>query len=63
MLNASGWVIKYMKTINFPAHLGIAVREYQTEVGYADDVLFIDRIPVGVIEAKREEAGHHLTVV
>jgi len=63
MLNASGWVIKDMNTINFSAHFGIAVREYQTEAGYADYVLFLDRIPVGVIEAKREEEGHHLTVV
>ena len=63
MLNASGWVIQDMKTINFSAHFGIAVREYQTEVGYADYVLFLDRIPIGVVEAKREEEGQHLTVV
>jgi type I restriction enzyme, R subunit len=63
MLIASGWVIQNMDSINFSAGLGIAVREYQTEAGYADYILFINRAPVGVIEAKREEEGHHLTVV
>lgn len=63
MLSASGWVIQDMSTINFSAGKGIAIREYQTDVGYADYVLFIERKPVGVIEAKREEEGHHLTVV
>ncbi len=45
MLNASGWIIQDMKTINFSAHFGIAVREYQTEVGYADYVTTGARIP------------------
>lgn len=63
MLKASGWFIQDMKTIDFSANVGVAVREYQTEVGYADYILFLNRIPVGVIEAKREEEGHHLTVV
>ena len=51
MLNASGWVIQDMNTLNFSANPGIAVREYQTEAGYADYVLFIGRKPAGVIEA------------
>ncbi len=33
MLNASGWIIQDMKTIDFSVNTGIAVREYQTEVG------------------------------
>ena len=49
--------------INFSSSLGgIAVREYPTDVGPADYVLFVDRIPVGIVEAKREEEGHRLTV-
>jgi len=43
---------------------GIAVRHYPTQDGLeADYVLFVDRRPVGVIEAKKEDEGHHLTVV
>ncbi len=63
MLTASGWVIQNMDSIDFSAGPGIAVREYQTEVGPADYVLFINRKPVGILEAKREEEGHHLTIV
>ncbi len=40
---------------------GIAVREYETAGGPADYVLFLDREPVGVIEAKRESEGHRLS--
>ncbi len=63
MLTASGWVIQNMDSIDFSTNVGVAVREYQTEVGYADYILFLNRTPVGVIEAKREEEGHHLTIV
>ena len=63
MLEASGWVIQNMDSLDFSNHIGVAVREYQTEAGYADYILFVERKPVGVIEAKREEEGHHLTVV
>ena len=40
--------------MNLGAGLGVAVREYPTDSGEADYVLFIDRKPVGVIEAKKE---------
>lgn len=43
--------------------MGVAVREYQTDVGPADYVLFVDKKPVGVIEAKREDEGFRLTQV
>lgn len=39
------------------------MREYQTDAGPADYILFVDHKPVGVIEAKKEEEGHKLTVV
>ena len=55
-----GWIIQDKKKINFTAGTGIAVREYQTDIGPADYVLFIDRVAVGIIEAKREEEGVHL---
>jgi type I restriction enzyme, R subunit len=63
MLADAGWVVQSKKQINLAANKGIAVREYQTDVGPADYVLFVDRKPVGIIEAKREEEGHRLTVV
>jgi len=60
-LEAAGWVIQDMKQLNLGAASGVAVREYLTDTGPADYVLFVDRQPVGVIEAKRDEAGENLT--
>lgn len=57
-----GWVIQNKNQINLKAGVGVAVREYQTDIGPADYVLFADAKPVGIIEAKREEEGHHLTM-
>jgi len=62
MLMKAGWIIQSKKEIDLSANRGIAVREYQTDIGPADYVLFVDRKPVGIIEAKREEEGHKLTV-
>ena len=61
-LAACGWVVQDHKKINLQASAGVAVREYRTDAGPADYVLFVDAKPVGVIEAKREEAGDTLTV-
>src|SRR5437870_565515 len=60
-LIACGWVIQKRDKINFNAGLGIAAIEYITDVGPADYVLFVDKKPVGVIEAKRVEEGDRLT--
>ena len=57
MLEQAGWQVQ--SKIDFSAGLGIAVREYQTDTGPADYVLFIDRKPVGVVEAKKEETCQH----
>ncbi len=62
MLQQCGWLVQHKKAINLSAGLGIAIREYQTDIGPADYVLFIDKKPVGIIEAKREEEAHHLSV-
>jgi type I site-specific restriction endonuclease len=59
----AGWVVQDSDKINFNAGPGVAVREYQTTVGPADYVLFVGNKPVGVIEAKREEAAQSITVV
>jgi type I restriction enzyme, R subunit len=56
-----GWIIQNKREINLDAGTGIAVREYQTDIGPADYVLFVDKKPVGVIEAKKEEEGFRLT--
>lgn len=59
----AGWVVQDKDKIDFSAGLGVAVREYTTDVGPADYVLFVERQAVGVIEAKREEEGQNITVV
>lgn len=63
LLTQAGWIIQSKNKINLNAGLGVAVREYQTDAGPADYVLFMERQPIGVIEAKREEEGHRLTIV
>lgn len=60
-LEESGWIIQSKDKINLGAGVGVAVREYQTDVGPADYVLFVDKKPVGVIEAKAEEKAFQLT--
>lgn len=61
-LAAAGWVVQDMKRLDLSAGPGVAVREYPTDSGPADYVLFVHREPVGVIEAKRDDAGASLTV-
>ena len=63
MLSQSGWVVQDKRNIDFGAGLGVAVREYQTDVGPADYVLFVDKRPVGVVEAKPEDWGQKITTV
>ncbi|WP_295625475.1 hypothetical protein [uncultured Nitrosomonas sp.] len=58
LLQQAGWMVQSAKNINLNAGLGQAVREYQTDVGPADYVLFIDKKAVGVIEAKKADLGH-----
>jgi type I restriction enzyme R subunit len=61
LLKQAGWVVQSARKIDLNAGLGLAVREYQTDVGPADYVLFVDKKAVGVIEAKRVEEGQRLT--
>jgi type I restriction enzyme, R subunit len=62
MLARSSWVVVDKTAINWGLGPGLAVREYLTDVGPADYVLFVDRTPVGMIEAKKETEGHRLSV-
>ncbi|MDP2029895.1 MAG: type I restriction-modification enzyme R subunit C-terminal domain-containing protein [Thiobacillus sp.] len=61
LLTQAGWIVQSAKKIDLNVGRGQAVREYQTDVGPADYVLFVDKKAVGVIEAKREEEGQRLT--
>jgi type I restriction enzyme, R subunit len=63
LLAQAGWVIQSKNKIDLGASLGVAIQEYQTATGPADYVLFVDRKPVGIVEAKKEEEGYRLTVV
>ena len=63
LLKEAGWMVQPAKKIDFNAGLGIAVREYQTDVGPVDYALFVDRKAIGVIEAKSEEWGERITTV
>ena len=63
MLGQAGWLVQDKKKIDFGAGFGIAIREYQTDVGPADYVLFINKEPVGVVEAKPEDWGQKITTV
>ena len=54
MLVASGWVIQNYKSLNLSAGRGIALREVPLKSGRCDYLLLVDRVPVGVVEAKKE---------
>ncbi|MBL7951775.1 MAG: DEAD/DEAH box helicase family protein [Flavobacteriales bacterium] len=62
MLVASGWAVQDKKAYNPSVSLGVAVREYDTDTGPADYILFVDRVPVGVVEAKPAHEGERITV-
>ncbi|MGB9929553.1 MAG: type I restriction-modification enzyme R subunit C-terminal domain-containing protein [Methanosarcina sp.] len=62
-LKDAGWVVQEQSKIDWNASRGIAVKEYPTDTGPADYVLFVDKKPAGIIEAKRDEEGHRLSVV
>ena len=63
MLSHAGWAVQDNRKIDFSAAPGIAVREYPTDGGPADYALFVDRQPVGVVEAKPESWGQKITTV
>lgn len=63
MLRDAGWLVQSKNKVDLSANIGVAVRETNTASGSADYMLFVNRKPVGIIEAKREEEGHRLTTV
>lgn len=62
-LTQSGWIVQDRKLLNLTAGLGVAVREFPTSTGPVDYALFVEGIPVGIVEAKKDAAGENITVV
>ena len=60
-LEQAGWVVQDLQQLNLSASVGVAVREYPTDTGPADYVLFVNRNAVGLIEAKQDKVGENLT--
>ena len=58
-LEQTGWTIQSVKHFNPNNSLGVAVREYPTDSGPVDYLLFVDREPVAIIEAKEEMTKSH----
>lgn len=63
LLLASGWLVQSFKQKNIAACLGVAIREYSTDTGPANYILFVDKKAVGVIEAKWEKGGLRYTTL
>lgn len=62
-LEESGWIIQDVKQLNPSVSLGVAVREFPTSTGPVDYALFIEGKPIGIIEAKKGDAGENITTV
>jgi type I restriction enzyme R subunit len=52
LLETAGWKVQELKALNLGASLGVAVCEFPLSTGEADYLLFANRKPVGVVEAK-----------
>ena len=59
----AGWIIQDVNNLDPTASLGVAVREFPTSTGPVDYALFVEGLPVGVIEAKKTELGENITTV
>lgn len=60
-LEESGWIVQDVKQLNPAVSLGVAVREFPTSTGPVDYALFLEGKPVGIVEAKKGEAGENIT--
>lgn len=59
----SGWIIQDVNQLNPHAAVGVAVREFPTSTGPVDYALFVNGLPVGVVEAKKSDIGQDITTV
>lgn len=62
-LEKAGYIIQDMRTLNPNASLGVVVREFPTESGPVDYLIFVNGKPAGVIEAKSDDKGEVLLTV
>jgi type I restriction enzyme R subunit len=53
-LEECGWFVQDSRQADFSAGRGVALREVRLYSGPCDYLLFVDRKPIGVIEAKKE---------
>jgi type I restriction enzyme R subunit len=53
-LEAAGWILQNRTEVNLSAGPGIAVREFPTESGPVDYLLYVDGRAAGAVEAKKE---------
>ena len=52
LLEAAGGAVQSREQANLSASPGVAVAEFPLDTGFADYLLFVDRRPIGVVEAK-----------
>ena len=52
LLEAAGWSVQSRDAANLGAARGVAVEEFHLSTGFADYMLFVDKRPIGVVEAK-----------
>ena len=55
-----GYVVQDFKELDLTAAKGVIVREYPTNTGEVDYLIFINQQPVGIIEAKEINKGEKL---
>jgi len=51
-LATAGWTVQSRNAANLGASRGVAVGEFPLTTGFADYMLFVDKRPIGVVEAK-----------
>ncbi len=57
MLQAAGWAVQDVSKFNPSAGLGVAVKEYPTDTGPADYILFVDRKPSALSKPSAKKKG------
>ncbi|WP_245542535.1 DEAD/DEAH box helicase family protein [Segetibacter koreensis] len=62
ILISSRLLVQFKNQANLKAAKEVGVLDCKTIISPADYILFVNKKPVGVIEAKREEEGIHLTM-
>ncbi|HUG71699.1 MAG TPA: type I restriction-modification enzyme R subunit C-terminal domain-containing protein [Pirellulaceae bacterium] len=60
-LGQCGWIVQSQSEMNITAGIGVTIREFPLQTGFADYLLYAGGKVIGVIEAKPE--GHTLTGV